>query len=229
MGLLLGLTAMHVPLLLLICLAAQVAATLQALGHFSTPALAPDAVERLLALIALLVAPPLAPDRLAQAYVMAVARARGRRAAACACNCRSLDGWGSASTTTGPPAARADRQVVRTMLPMVVGLADHANQYPDGPHDRLGTWPPRRRARADRWLGGGVPLSACSRGRGGDLLWRAALPSSRWASWALAVATAIFPLLSRHAARGDRRGLGADLTLGLRLVLFLGMPAGLGL
>ena len=45
----------------------------------------------------------------------------------------------------------------------------------------------------------------------------------------MAVAVAIYPLLSRHAARGDRRALGADLTLGLRLVLFLGVPAGVGL
>jgi putative peptidoglycan lipid II flippase len=45
----------------------------------------------------------------------------------------------------------------------------------------------------------------------------------------VAVATAIFPLLSRHAARGDRRQLAADLTLGLRLVVFLGLPASAGL
>lgn len=45
----------------------------------------------------------------------------------------------------------------------------------------------------------------------------------------LAVGTAIFPLLSRHAARGDRRQVGVDMTLGLRLVLFLGVPAGVGL
>jgi len=45
----------------------------------------------------------------------------------------------------------------------------------------------------------------------------------------MAVATTIFPLLSRHAARGDRQGLGADLTLGLRMVIFLGIPSGLGL
>jgi putative peptidoglycan lipid II flippase len=36
-------------------------------------------------------------------------------------------------------------------------------------------------------------------------------------------------LLSRHAARGDRPHLGGDLTLGLRLVLFLAIPAGVGL
>jgi putative peptidoglycan lipid II flippase len=45
----------------------------------------------------------------------------------------------------------------------------------------------------------------------------------------VSVATAIYPLLSRHAARGDQRALAADLTLGLRLVLFLGVPAGVGL
>jgi putative peptidoglycan lipid II flippase len=45
----------------------------------------------------------------------------------------------------------------------------------------------------------------------------------------MAVAVAIFPLLSRHAARGDRRQLGSDMTLGLRLVFCLGVPAGTGL
>ncbi|MGD9128856.1 MAG: lipid II flippase MurJ, partial [Planctomycetia bacterium] len=45
----------------------------------------------------------------------------------------------------------------------------------------------------------------------------------------IAVATAIFPLLSRHAVRGDHRQLGADLTLGLRMVMMLGIPASVGL
>ena len=45
----------------------------------------------------------------------------------------------------------------------------------------------------------------------------------------LPVAVAIFPLLCRHAARGDHRQLGADMTLGLRLVLCLSIPAGVGL
>jgi len=46
---------------------------------------------------------------------------------------------------------------------------------------------------------------------------------------ALPVAVAIFPLLCRHAARGDHRQLGADMTLGLRLVFCLSIPAGVGL
>jgi putative peptidoglycan lipid II flippase len=45
----------------------------------------------------------------------------------------------------------------------------------------------------------------------------------------MAVATVIFPTLSRHAARGASRELGADLSLALRLVLLLGLPASAGL
>ena len=45
----------------------------------------------------------------------------------------------------------------------------------------------------------------------------------------IATATVIFPLLSRHAARGQLDQLGRDLTTGLRLVLFLGIPASFGL
>jgi putative peptidoglycan lipid II flippase len=39
----------------------------------------------------------------------------------------------------------------------------------------------------------------------------------------------IYPLLSRHAARGDRAQVGVDLTLGLRLVWFTALPAGIGI
>jgi putative peptidoglycan lipid II flippase len=45
----------------------------------------------------------------------------------------------------------------------------------------------------------------------------------------LPVAVAIFPLLCRHAVRGDHRQMGADMTLGLRLVLCVSIPAGVGL
>ena len=41
MGLLMGLTTLMMPYMVCMCLAAQVAATLQALSHFSVPALAP--------------------------------------------------------------------------------------------------------------------------------------------------------------------------------------------
>ena len=45
----------------------------------------------------------------------------------------------------------------------------------------------------------------------------------------LAIAMAIYPLLSRHAVRKDFKALGDDLTLGLRIQFMLAIPAGCGL
>jgi putative peptidoglycan lipid II flippase len=45
----------------------------------------------------------------------------------------------------------------------------------------------------------------------------------------LAIATAIYPLLSRHAAKRDFNALSDDLTLGLRIQFMLAIPAGCGL
>jgi putative peptidoglycan lipid II flippase len=45
----------------------------------------------------------------------------------------------------------------------------------------------------------------------------------------IAAATVAFPLLSQHAARGDRAALAGDLTLGLRMVLLAAVPCAVGL
>ena len=45
----------------------------------------------------------------------------------------------------------------------------------------------------------------------------------------LAIATAIYPLLSRHAAKKDFHALSDDLTLGLRIQFMFAIPAGCGL
>ena len=52
-------------------LAAQVAATLHALGHFSVPALAPTLLNICWLIGAWFIAPRFAPDKVAQAYVLA--------------------------------------------------------------------------------------------------------------------------------------------------------------
>jgi len=45
----------------------------------------------------------------------------------------------------------------------------------------------------------------------------------------VALGTVLFPILTRHAEQGDMRGFRADLTLGLRLSLAIGLPASAGL
>ena len=73
MRLLMGLTAVMMPYMVFICLAAQVAATLQALSHFSVPALAPAILNLCWLLAVWGIAPRFAPDKQAQAYAIAVA------------------------------------------------------------------------------------------------------------------------------------------------------------
>ncbi|HVW38939.1 MAG TPA: lipid II flippase MurJ, partial [Pirellulales bacterium] len=78
------------------------------------------------------------------------------------------------------------------------------------------------------WLGGaiGYPLEP---GAAAAIYYGERLYQFPLGLLGMAVATVIFPALSRHAARGQFDRLGEDLTLGVRLVLFLAVPAGAGL
>ncbi|MHC4403452.1 MAG: murein biosynthesis integral membrane protein MurJ [Planctomycetota bacterium] len=225
-GLVVGLLAVLMPYMVFICLAAQVAATLHALGHFSTPALVPAVLNVCWLVAAWVVAPQFAPDRQAQAGVLAVAvvvagtlqlgiqlpvlRAHGFR----------FDyNWAASRQAVG--------RIIRSMGPMILGLAiTQINTLSDS----LIAWglsaAPEDPGQID-WLGGiAYPMQ---QGAAAAVYYGERLYQFPLGIVGLAVATAIFPLLSRHAARGERGKLGADMTLGLRLVLFLAVPAGVGL
>ena len=226
-SLLIGLSATMMPYMLFICLAAQVAATLQALSHFSTPAFVPVVLNVCWLVGAWVVAPYFAPDKQAQAYVLAVSilvagvfQVAVQLPVLRASGFRFDYNWAASRT--------AIRRVVLAMGPMVLGLAvTQINTLADS----LIAWGlaatpggPERVA----WLGGMVRYPM-QQGAAAAIYYGERLYQFPLGILGLAVATAIFPLLSRHAARGDRQKLGADMTLGLRLVLFLGVPAGVGL
>jgi putative peptidoglycan lipid II flippase len=226
--LLLGLAAVMLPYLMLICLAAQVTATLHALSHFTIPAFTP-VVLNVCWLAAAWVAASHLDHPAQQAYLLAVAvlvaglfqlavqlpvlRRMGFR----------FDyNWSASRSGLG--------QVGRALAPMLVGLAvTQINTFLDsliawGLAAPLGPEGPQPIA----WLGGAVryPLQ---QGAPAAIYYGERLYHFPEGVLGMAVAAAIFPLLSRHAARGDRATLGTDLTLGLRLVLCLGVPAGAGL
>jgi putative peptidoglycan lipid II flippase len=226
MGLLLGLTAAMLPYAVLICVAAQVAATLQSLSHFAAPALAPTLLNLCWLFGVWVIAPSFAPDKHAQAYVLA----------ACVVAAGVLQlgiqipvlfrlgfqfdyNWAAGRSALG--------EVIRAMGPMVLGLAvTQVNTLMDS----LIAWGLAAAPNGPRqitWLGGiEYPMQ---QGATAAIYYGERLYQFPLGILGLAVATAIFPLLSRHAARGDLRQLGADLTLGLRVVLALGVPAGVGL
>jgi putative peptidoglycan lipid II flippase len=227
-GLLVGLAAVMLPYLLLICLAAQVTATLHALSHFTVPAFTP-VVLNVCWLLGAWVAASCFDQQDRQAYVLAVAvlvagvfqlgvqlpvlRRMGFR----------FDyNWSAARSGLG--------QIGRALAPMLAGLAvTQINTFLDS----LIAWGLAAPAGPDgpqsiAWLGGAVRYPM-QQGAVAAIYYGERLYHFPVGVLGLAVAAAIFPLLSRHAARGDRHKLGADLTLGMRLVLFLGVPAGVGL
>ncbi len=222
-----GLSAVMMPYLLLVCLAAQISATLHALMRFTVPALAPALLNVCWLAAVWGVAPYFGANREMQAYVVAVAVTVSgvcqlgvlwpalRRA-----GFRFDYRWSAARGALG--------QVVRGMAPMVLGLTiTQINTLMDS----LIAWglsAPTSGIQRIAWLPGDVAYPM-RQGAVASIYYGERMYQFPLGLLGLAVATAIFPLLSRHAARGDRQRLGSDLTLGCRLVLFLAVPAGAGL
>jgi len=226
-GLLVGLSAVLMPYVLFICLAAQLAATLHALSHFSTPALISVVMNVCWLVAAWAVAPHFAPDKQAQAYVLA-ASVLVAGVFQLGMQLPVLRRLGFRFDYNWAASRAAIHEIVRAMGPMVLGLAiTQINTIADS----LIAWglaaTPGGPPRID-WLGGTVRYPM-QQGAAAAIYYGERLYQFPLGILGLAVATAMFPLLSRHAARGDQRSVGADMTLGLRLVLLLGFPAGVGL
>ena len=226
-GLLLGLTATMMPYLFFICLAAQVAGTLHALAHFSTPALAPTLLNICWLIAVWFVAPHFALAKETQAYILA-----GSVLVAGVLQLASqlpiLWSLGFRFDYNWPASRQAVWQIVASLGPMVLGLAiTQINTLCDS----LLAWAlasPGESPATIAWLGNAVTYPLKS-GAAAAIYYGERLYQFPLGLLGMAVATVIFPALSRHAARGQRDRLAADLTLGLRLVLFLGLPAGAGL
>lgn len=227
LGLLLGLAAVMMPYLLFICLAAQVAATLHALSRFAAPALAPTLLNICWLVAAWLVAPHFAPDKHAQAYVLAVS-VLVAGLLQLAVQLPVLRAAGFRFDYNWAASREAVMRIVAAMGPMLLGLAvTQINTLTDS----LIAWGLSAAPDAAPqigWLGDAVNYPM-RQGAAAAIYFGERLYQFPVGVLGLAVATAIFPLLSRHAARGKHEQLGADLTLGLRLVILLGVPAGVGL
>jgi putative peptidoglycan lipid II flippase len=225
--LLMGLSAVMLPYLLLICVAAQLTTMLYAAQHFTVPALTPAMLNIVWLMAAWCVAPRFAPDQAAQAYVLAAAVlvAGVTQVAVQLPTLRRLGyrfdyNWSAARAGLG--------QIGRNMAPMLIGLAvTQINTF----NDSLIAWglaAAKDGPQLIPWLGGAVHYPM-QQGAVAAIYYGERMYEFPLGIVGTAVAVAIFPLLSRHAARGDRRQLGRDMTLGLRLILCLGVPAGAGL
>ena len=224
--LLAGLSAVMLPYLLFICLAAQVSATLHALSHFRASAMAPALLNICWLGAAWFIAPYFAPDRHAQAYVIAWA-VTVAGVLQLGVQLPVLYHFGFRFDYDWPATRQRVVEVLRAMGPTLIGMAiTQINTF----FDSLLAWglaAPTAGATIP-WLPGAVPYPF-EAGAAAALYLGERLNQFPLGILGVAVATAVFPVFSRHAAAGDYERLGEDLTEGLRLVLLLSLPAGAGL
>jgi len=225
--LLLGLAAVLLPFVLLVCVAAQLTATLHALSHFAMPAFAPVLLNVCWLAAIWLVAPWFAPSREAQAYIVACAvlvagvlQVGGLWAVLRRLGFRYDYDW--------PSSRPAMKRIGASLAPMIFGLAvTQINSFIDS----LIAWGLAARPGSPThiaWLPGAIAYPM-EQGAAAAIYYGERLYQFPLGVLGMAVAAAIFPLLSRHAARGHQQLLGSDLTLGIRLITCLGFPAGVGL
>ena len=222
----LGLTAVMLPYTVFICLAALAAATLQALGEFRLPALVPSVLSIVWIVGAWCIAPRITADRRQQAYIMAGCVLLGG-VLQLLVQLPSLRRRGF-RFCFDPAASRGSLgRILRAMAPTALGLAvTQINTLSDSLIACGFAVVPGSRATIG-WLGGvAYPLrqGAAAAVWYGERVYQLPL-----GLLGIGVATVIFPLLSRHAAKEQSDRLGSDLTLGLRLILFGGVPATAGL
>ncbi|MGQ0637527.1 MAG: murein biosynthesis integral membrane protein MurJ [Planctomycetaceae bacterium] len=223
--LLLGLTAVMLPYAWLICLAAQLTAVLHALGHFTWPALVPVVLNACWIMSVWFVVPRFEPDRHAQAYALAacvvvagllqitmqwpVLRRLGFRF-----RWRFHESW---------PVVRG---VAWGMLPVMFGLSiEQINTLLDG----LIAWAFSDPADGSRLPWPGNPAYPLEAGAVSALYLGERMYQFPMGVFGAALGTVLFPLFAQHAAQGAIDRLRDDLTLGLRLVVALGVPASAGL
>jgi putative peptidoglycan lipid II flippase len=219
---LIELTALMLPYLVLICLASQVGAVLNSLGHFRWPATVP-VILNLVWLISVWWVTPWFASSEAKAWVLGA--------------CILVSGvlqvlvqWptlrraGFRFEWDWKPVRPQVKEILRTMLPVVLGLSiTQINTFADS----LIAWGfshPVGNAQAVMpfWGSPRYPLEA---GAVSALYYGERMYQFPLGVFGVALGTAIFPLLAHHAARGEMENLRQDLSLGMRLVLVIGVPA----
>lgn len=220
------LTAQMLPYLLLICIAAQLSAALQAVERFFWPALLPTLLN-VVWILAVWVALTMLEHPVEQIQLVALSVvAAGVLQCGVACWVTHAAGLGFASSWRS--AVPQVREIARTMLPILFGLSiTQINTIGDS----LLAWGLARPAgpvvAADRLLGRfDWPLEP---GTASALFYAQRMYLFPVGVFGIALGTVLFPLLARHAERGEREQVGHDQTLGLRLAIAIGLPASVGL
>lgn len=219
------LMALMLPYLILISLAAITAATLQTLGKFAVPAMIPSILNIVWLFGILVIAPSFSESPAMQCYLLTV--------------CILVAG-GIQLFVGFPLLKKAGFQfdfrykIVRPEIalifsrffPQLFGLMSiQLNLLTASVLAWLFSGPAEGTI---RWLGNIVPFPLRS-GSASAIYYSERLFEFPQGMIGLTIATVIYPLLGRHAARRDFKSFGDDLSLGMRIQLVFSIPAGVGL
>jgi putative peptidoglycan lipid II flippase len=224
--LLLRLLMLLFPFMFTVCLLALGSAALNCKGHFAYPAFAPIILNTFLIAAAFAAHALFGPDSESSLYVLAagVVAAGVAQLVGVVWLLRSVD---LAVVPSLRPVLPAVRRIARLVLPMMLPLGV---MQLSAFFDRFYAWamtamPGRETfhlfgAEIHKPLTTGVVTRLYAANR---------LYQFPMGILAISLATVVFPLFSRYAARKDHAALRETTNRALRLALFLGIPAGLGL
>lgn len=222
-----GLAAVMFPFGITICLVALLQAALNCRQHFVMPALAPILLNLVIIAGSILAASLAVDDRITQAYVIA----------------GSILVAGVLQVALQVPAMRREglrfrpvwdlahpglRRVLRLMGPMVLAIGVvQFNTFMDATIANL--FSPYDVGAESFRLGGREVAYPMATGAAAVLYYAQRLYNFPLGVFAIALATVIFPELSRLASRRDSGGIARTASHGIRLTLFISLPAGVGL
>jgi len=208
----LGLIVLMMPYMILVCLSANLGGIQNVFGRFGLPAAMPIVMNVLL-IPAILAAPFLVPGGPRREIVLPAAAVLVAGAVQLALQWRAVTQCGLMLKLSLDRTHPAIRRIGVTMIPMVAGLgAVQLNTLLDA---LIASW---------------FVVEPDGQRPGAALLYFAQrLYQFPLGVFLVALATAIFPALSRHAAERDLPGLSRTLARGIRVTLFIAIPCMVGL
>lgn len=219
--LLVGLTAVMLPYLLFICMAAQLSAVLHAENRFLIPALVPI-VANVIWIAAIWGAAPFCSDSHTKVYVIAasITCAGVLQALTPWWGCRRL-GWRTFGEWRS--AWGRVREITGVMLPVMVGLSiTQLNTVADS----LIAWFYSAPEGVSADAMAEYPLAS---GTASALYLGQRMYQFPLGVFGIALGTVLYPLFAKHASERKWDALRADFSYALRLVLAIGLPASVGL
>ena len=224
--LLLGLAAVMVPYLIVICLAAQVAAVMHSMDHFKWPAFV-SVLLNATWIVGILLVEPLVESQTGRIYAISAVVVVGGclqllvpLPALFRLGFRFDRNWFRKSNPARDDTIAGVRSIGRTMMPVLLGLS--VTQFNSVLDSLLAWWFASDTAPASQ-------LFVVESGTAAALYLGQRMYQFPLGVFGIALGTVLFPRLSRHAERNQDDAFRDDLVMGLRLVICVAIPASVGL